>query len=73
MNGNTAEMEDIMTGKQYKAALAALGMTQEDAAAFLHISLRTSSGYANGAPIPEATAKLLRLMIDTGRKPETVK
>jgi DNA-binding XRE family transcriptional regulator len=52
-----------MTSAQYRAALAKLGMTQQEAATFLGVSVRTSNAYANDSMIPEATAKLLRLMI----------
>ena len=41
-----------MTLSQYRAALAALGLTQAGAAELMHISIRTSNGYANGWPIP---------------------
>lgn len=53
-----------MTPAQYNAALRAIGIaTQREAAAFLCVSLRTAHGYANGAPVPPLTAKLLRLMV----------
>jgi DNA-binding XRE family transcriptional regulator len=52
-----------MTSAQYRAALAKIGMTQQEAADFLGVSVRTSNSYANDGVIPEATAKLLRLMI----------
>ena len=55
-------LRDI-TPKQYRAALDQLDLTQSCAAEFLKVSLRTAHGYANGQPIPEATAKLLRLMV----------
>lgn len=61
-----------MTPRQFKAALAALEITQETAAEVLGVSLRTINGYANGAPIPLATAKLLRLMVDLKLDPEEV-
>jgi hypothetical protein len=62
-----------MTSTQYRKVIEALGLTQESAAEFLVVSLRTSHGYANGAPIPGVTAKLLRHMIKHGFKPEDVK
>lgn len=62
-----------MTSNQYRAALAALDLTQAGAAEFLGISIRSSHGYANGEPIPEAIAKLLRLMVKLKIKPEDVK
>lgn len=52
-----------MSKNQYRAALESLGLTQAGAAEFLDCSIRTAHGYANGAPIPAPTAKLLRLMI----------
>lgn len=62
-----------MTRNQYRAALAALGLSQAGAAEFLGISIRSSHGYANGEPIPEPTAKLLRLMLRLKIKPSDVK
>ncbi len=61
-----------MTPTQYRTALERLGLTQDSAAQFLDVSLRTSHGYANGSPIPEGTAKLLRLMIKHGIQPKDV-
>jgi transcriptional regulator with XRE-family HTH domain len=63
----------IMTANQYRAALAKLNLTQAAAAEFLGISIRTSHGYANGEPIPEGYAKLLRLVIRLELKPDEVK
>ncbi len=54
-----------MTSAQYRAAIAALGLTQAGAAELLDISLRTSHGYANGEPIPRAVELLFRLMAET--------
>jgi hypothetical protein len=62
-----------MTGPQYKTALAALGMTQAAAAKFFKVSLRTANIWANGGAIPEAVAKLLRLMVRLGLKPQDVR
>lgn len=62
-----------MTANQYNAALAALDLTQAEAAKFLGISIRTSHGYANGNPIPEGYAKLLRLMVRLELKTKDVK
>jgi hypothetical protein len=61
-----------MTPMQYRTALERLGLTQDSAAEFLGVSLRTSHGYANSSPIPEGYAKLLRLMIRLKLKPEDV-
>ena len=62
-----------MTPRQYEAAIAALGLSQAGAAKWLGISLRASHGYANGAPIPEPIAKLLRLMVRLELNPKDVK
>ena len=62
-----------MTPNQYRTALERLGLTQDSAAEFLGVSLRTSHGYANGSPIPEAVAKLFRLMTRIEIKPDDVK
>lgn len=62
-----------MTPNQYRAAISALGLSQAGAAAFLGVSLRTSQGWAlDEHPIPEAVAKLLRLMIRLKVKPDDV-
>lgn len=42
-----------MTSSQYRAALAALGLTQAEAAERLGISVRTANAYANGTVIPK--------------------
>jgi hypothetical protein len=62
-----------MTANQYRTALDALGLSQGAAAEFLDISLRTSHGYANGDTIPEAIAKLLRLMVRLELKTKDVR
>lgn len=63
-----------MTGTQYKKALASLGISQREAALFLGVHHRTSAAWATGErDIPEAVAKLLRLMIRSNLKPEDVK
>ena len=62
-----------MTAKQYNAALERLGLTQAAAAELLGVSIRSSHGYANGAPIPEGYAKLLRLMVCRNLKADDVK
>jgi hypothetical protein len=62
-----------MTPNQYRAALDRLGLTQAGAAEFFGLSVRASHGYANGEPIPEAVAKLLRLMVRLNLKPDDVK
>jgi transcriptional regulator with XRE-family HTH domain len=52
-----------MTPTQYRAALQQLGLSQREAAQMLGISLNSSNGYANGRPIPEPVARLLRLFV----------
>lgn len=55
-----------MTAKQYREALDELDLTQDGAAEFLGVSLRSAHGYANGAKIPHPVATLLRLMTSMG-------
>lgn len=63
-----------MTANQYRKALDALGLTQQSAADFLGVSLRTSQGYALAEyPVPETIAKLLRLMVRLNLKPDDVR
>ena len=63
-----------MTPNQYKKAIDALGLSQVRAGEFLGVSPRTSQGYALGEyPVPEAIAKLLRLMVRLDLKPDDVK
>lgn len=52
-----------MDGAEYRIKIQALGLTQDNAAHFLDIALRTSHGYANGDPVPRSVALLLRAMI----------
>ena len=61
-----------MTPKQYKAAIQALGLSQEAAGEWLGQSGRTGQNYAAKGP-PEPVAMLLRLMIRLKLKPEDVK
>lgn len=62
-----------MTSKQYRTAIAKLGLTQAQAAEMLGVSIRTSSSYANGKAIPVATAKLLTVMLKLRLTPDDVK
>jgi hypothetical protein len=62
-----------LTANQFRKALDDLGLTQGAAAEWLGISIRATHGYANGRPIPEPTAKLLRLMVKLDLKPEDVR
>lgn len=62
-----------MTPAQYRKAIDTLGLSQVRAGEFFGVSGRTSQGYALGEyPVPEAIAKLLRLMVKLGLKPEDV-
>jgi hypothetical protein len=72
-DGDVRNGEPKMTAAQYRAALDRLGLSQAGAAAWLHISLRTAHGYANGANIPEPTAKLLRLCLRLNLSTEDVR
>ena len=62
-----------MTAAQFRNALDKLGLTQGEVADWLQISIRAAHGYANGAPIPEPIAKLLRLMVRLKLRPEDVR
>ena len=62
-----------MTAQRYRKALEALGLTQVKAAKWLGISVRSANSYANSAPIPETTAKLLRLAVRLGMKPSQIR
>ena len=60
-----------MTGKQYGAAIARLGLSQRSAAKFLQVSERTSRYWiADARPVPHAVKLLLNLMIAKEIKPE---
>lgn len=53
-----------MTPNQYRAAIAALGLSQVRAAKFLGIAERTSRSYALGEfPVPRVVAMLLSIMV----------
>jgi transcriptional regulator with XRE-family HTH domain len=64
-----------MDANQYRRALKKLGLTQQAAADFLGISLRTSQAYALGEKevVPESIAKLFRLMIKLRLRPEDMR
>jgi len=61
-----------MSPTQYKAAIKALGLSQEGAGDWLGVSARTGQNYAAKGP-PEPVAKLLRLCVKLKLKPEDVK
>ena len=69
----TDRLEIALTPNQFRKALDDLGLTQGAAAEWLKLSIRAVDGYANGAPIPGATAKLLRLMVKLDLKPKGVR
>ena len=63
-----------MTANQYKAAIKQLGLSQVAAGRWLGISPRQSQSYAIGEyPVPEPTAKLLRLCISQKLDPKEVR
>jgi hypothetical protein len=61
-----------MTPKQYKDAIAKIGLSQQRAGVFMGRSPRQGQRWAAGDPIPESVAKLLRLMVRLELKPEDV-
>jgi hypothetical protein len=62
-----------MTHHQYRAAIAALGLSQVGAGRFLGVEARTSRRWALGeSPVPSVVAMLLRLMIKLQLKPKDV-
>jgi hypothetical protein len=62
-----------MTPTQYKAAIKALGLSQERAGVWLGMSKRMGQSYATGEyPVPPPAAKLLRLCVKLKLKPEEV-
>lgn len=74
MEANPLPEDTLMTPPQYKAAIKALGLSQERAGDWLGIGRRTSQGYALGEyPVPEPVAKLLRLCVKMKLDPEDVK
>jgi hypothetical protein len=48
-----------MNSTQYRAILAALGLTQQEAADLLGRHIRAAHGYANDMKIPTTVARLL--------------
>lgn len=63
-----------MTPTQYTAAIERLSLSQRAAGAFLGVDERQSRRWVAGdARIPEAVAKLLRLMIRLKLTPDDVK
>jgi hypothetical protein len=62
-----------VTPKQYRDAIARLGLSQERCGVFMGRSPRQGQRWAAGEPIPESVAKLLRLMVRLKLKPEKVR
>jgi transcriptional regulator with XRE-family HTH domain len=62
----------LMTGNQFRRALADLGLTQEAAAELLGLGERTVTGYAGGRPIPVPVAILINLMVGGVVTPDEV-
>lgn len=63
-----------MTGKQYGAAMKQFGLSHAGVGRFLDVGDRTSRRWKSGEiDVPEAVAKLFRMMIRFGLKPEDVK
>jgi hypothetical protein len=63
----------VMTKEQYREAIDALDLNQVQAGRFIGVGPRTSRRWALGeAPIPRATAMLLRLMVRKKHSPEDV-
>jgi hypothetical protein len=65
--------ESDMTPKQYIEAIDRLGLSQRSAGKFLGVDERTSRRWVAGeSAIPEAVAKLLRLMVRLKLPPDEV-
>ena len=62
--------EREMSRKQYREAIAQLGLSQAAAGRYLGISERTAHRYVSGdAEIPASSALLLRSLIHHGEEP----
>jgi hypothetical protein len=62
-----------MTNEQYRACLDKLGLSARGLAPILGVSVRASQRYAVDDAIPGPVARLVRLMVDRGIKPELVR
>lgn len=60
----------MMTHKQFREAIDALGMTLRGGARFLGIGERSSRRYADDGDIPQTTELLLKIMIAKKITPE---
>jgi hypothetical protein len=62
-----------MTKTQYRKAIAAVGLSQVKASKFFGVDRKTSPRWARGeTPVPEAVAKLLRIMIHHKISPKDI-
>jgi hypothetical protein len=62
-----------MTKTQYRKAIAAVGLSQVKASKFFGVDRKTSPRWARGeSPVPDAVAKLLRVMIHYELSPQEV-
>lgn len=63
-----------MTSKQFRDAIAKIGLSQESAGVWFGRSERTGQRWASGDyDVPEHVARFLRLMIRLNLKPDDVK
>jgi len=62
-----------LTHDEYRRALDALGLSQREAGECFGFVLRTSQAYALGeSPIPEPTARLIKLVVEWGIDPHHI-
>lgn len=72
--GISAMIRIMMSGDEYRKAIARLSLTQKSAAEFLGVSYITSRRWAAGlAPVHPTVAILLTLMLAMKLTPEKVK
>ena len=63
-----------MTNKQFSAALTRLGVTQQGFAETIKVNDRTVRNWVSGrSEVPTSIAMLVRLMLDTGTRPEDLR
>jgi hypothetical protein len=62
-----------MKKTEYRKAIEAVGLSQVKASEFFGVDRKTSPRWARGeTPVPEAVAKLLRVMIHYKLSPEEI-
>lgn len=61
-----------MTADEFRRLIARVGLSQEQAGVFMGRSKRQGQRWANGDPIPESVAKLLRLIVMLKLEPDDV-